>query len=278
MLKRMAMVVVCVAMMVGTAQAGVLFDQDFDGATTLADVMDTSAPIDDHKFDQTQSVTPVITTEALGDNAMQLVRTGGGTSSIRRGTAIALATNLERLEFDFTLNTSGGTRERMRLELGTGLGFNISSTKRFLDLRFSWTAGDPVDQFRISNPEGAGGTTAALSGTQEIVIIANNSGSAQTYLGPAGATLSVADQKFDLWGNDVLLLDDSDSESVYGYSTISSILLKTPGYNPYTITIDNVLLTTDLDFAFEPPPVAEPGSAALVLLGAVGLMRKRRYV
>lgn len=229
-----------------------LFTQDFAAGGVVADYVH---PSDANKFttifggtNNTNTSVPSITNNALrvvkntafngSNNPFYAIRSSGfGSANI----------DLVQYKFDYTVTNAGSFQTSPNAHflvgsaisedaiVGTSYHSRVSITHSSSTVNSWWVSVDG-----LTTP-----VRTLYSGTQNITLVANNSGASKSYIAPNGSTVSVGDDKFDIWVGNTLEIDEAAVPVSGASTTLSKFKFTIPGQTlSGTFDFDNIVITS----------------------------------
>ncbi len=182
-----------------TANAAVLFQQDFSASAAVSSYAIASTP----NNGQWNSISTSGTGVKLSITSGKLVftRTLANAGSCSRTTDFSGPPASLFYKFDLSLSgTASAATSAGTWQVGSGFGTTNSteadaSTHSRVALNTTSTSG----QFVLRKLDGTAANSSTFSGTQTIRWVINNSGGSLTYLAPDGTDEAVANDTWDLW-------------------------------------------------------------------------------
>lgn len=260
---RQAIIALCVLALATSVRAVPIFQQNFNSSSTVGDYV--SATPSDGQFNAIGTSGAGVTVSITG-GALTYTRAGANLGSYSRTTNFSPIPDTMIYQFDLTIsgNTAAQTTAAV-FQVGSGFGTANSAEANadtYARVGINFTANAGEFSFRdVTNAT----STAALTGTQSITWVLNNSGGSLNYTPPGGGSSSIANDTADLYAGNTLLLDD--------------VLIQTPAQTMSdlkfafslgsgTIAIDNIVINT----------IPEPATLGLLGLALLTLPRRRRAV
>lgn len=262
MKKALAMIGLAAATLAGV-QGQMIFNQNFSSATALASYI---SPTPDSGQWNAIGTSGAGVTVSVAANNLAFTRAAANVGSFSRTSDFSPAPGTMIYRFDLSVsgNTSAATSAAI-WQLGSGFGTaNTAEANANTYARFALnlTATDGTFQLRdIQTLTNSGN----LSGTQSIMWVLNNSGSAFNYTSPLGTTSTLADDTADIWAGTALLFNNVAVTTPT--QSLSDLKFSLSGGSG-TITMDSFQIS-----------VPEPRTGLLLGLGsfvALWNMRRRR--
>lgn len=186
-----------------------LLHADFNETETVSDYV-SSNPLN-RQFNAIGSTGAGVQV-SVSQEQLHFSRSGANTGSFSRTTnftgnpnAIAI-----KIQLKVTDNTSAQTTAAV-LQIGSSFSTNNSAEANAnvhsrLGINFSATTGE----FTLRDL-GSSSNSSALSGTQTLLWVINNSGNTITYKSPSGTAESLANDTWDIWAGNTKLFDDKSA-------------------------------------------------------------------
>jgi hypothetical protein len=179
-----------------------------------------------------------------GDNG------GGAGLFAAKITDFAVAPATAIIKFNMAAKSFFNDNNVATLYIGTGTGANatVDGTVK-AQIQFNMVSGGNNDQFQVVYPDGGGFTSAAQTGTQQIMLIVNTSGAAFNYTDPCNSANTVANNRVDVWVGNTQFVNDqtmasaatafTDIKFVYNAGTTNGSLAVQPTLYLSNLTIQN---------------------------------------
>lgn len=261
---RTLLVALTVVLASSNARAALIFSQDFNSSTTLGDYI--SATPNSGQFNAIGSSNGSGVVSAAS-NMLSFTRSASpNTMSYSRTTDFAPIPDAIIYQFDLSVSGNSVAQTTAAVfQVGSGYGTTNAAqanadTYARLGINLTATAGE----FQLRNISGPT-NSVALSGTQTITWVMNNSGGSLIYTPPGGGSTNIANDTADVYAGTTLIFDDvavltpTQSMSDLKFAFTDGLA---------TINIDNISINT----------VPEPSALALAALALFGLPRQRRSV
>ncbi len=176
-----------------------LLEQTFSSSTVVSDYVSATPSAGQWNAISTSGSGTVLSINTTGGNKLRFARSANA-GAMSRTTDFAPVPSSMMMRFDLTVSGNAAAQtSAATFQIGSGFGTansaeaNASTHSR---IGINWTA--TAGQFSIRNLS-AGTNSAVYSGTQTVLWVINNSGTALTYKAPDGTFESVAIDAYDIW-------------------------------------------------------------------------------
>ena len=246
------------------ASAAVVFSQDFSAGGTTSSYVNATTPTEGQW--NAISSTGASKVWSIASGGLELSSSGANSAFVSRTTDFSTVPLVAVVSFDLKLiSSSTALTSAVVLYFGTGFDDNNSGPSnsavhsRFA-LNFTSANGFSVRDINAST----NGASTFTTGSYQITLVANNSGSSYSYSAPDGTTETVANDTWDLWVGNSKQLNDKNATTAS--AAITDFKFGAVGNGTYSFGIDNISVSA----------VPEPAAALLGSLGVLGLLRRRR--
>jgi hypothetical protein len=231
-----------------------LFRQDFESSTTLTDYF-TGSP-NNQQFTSIgvagSGANGTVSISTNGGNQLLQMQVASGsdkTCFFNRTTDFDVSGSPPTtliVRFDMQVPVSGGANTSAGI-FRIGAGFtelaNIVVANANIYSRFSINLTANSNEFQIRDISSMT-NSVTFSGKNTITWVLNNSGSTQNYFAPNGATLTVANDTYDIWVGNTLVFNDF--AVLTPSQTLSDMKFVFDGDNS-TLQLDNFLISENLN-------------------------------
>jgi len=255
-------------------RASILYQETFSTDGTLDDYTGAG------KIFTSYSGSGVYTAAASGGK-FNLGFTGGQDGSLYTYTSFGSARQLLSMQVDFTLNSASAADKPLLLFISdfANIG-DFGPDWNMWNAQGNWSFANPgalTSSYPVTATDGLGGTHTdpglQASTTYTWSFFLNQSGIQETYQAPDGVSRTLNTDTWSMYIGDTLVADNvprgAQAENIQGL-----VLQLSRNYNggSSSMNLDNIVIRDDLAL------VPEPATAALLTLGALFLLPRRRHL
>ena len=262
---------VSVVLATASAQAGVIFEQDFSSSTNLGDYIAT--PGTSTQFDGA-GTTGGTASIGITSGALQVdIAPNDPTPQGYAGFVWEGGSSLDYMQMHMSLNVDTGGFSNANNEIQISLGAFASG---IYDWNILSTGGDTAKAWVIMQGSsylvktGTLTTSLASGATAEIGFFVNCSGDSTTFLGDDGLIHTLGNNSKALFVNGVLVADNIAVDKTSGVRglRVNTNCRANQNVDDGVFRFDNIEIRDDL--------VPEPATMGLLVIGAAAMLRKRR--
>ncbi len=250
-----------------TSSAQTLFSQDFSSSSTLSNYI--SATPSTGQFDAITATSP--STATITSNALRFVRSTGTTSFTRSTNFSSIPTALI-YKFDLTVAPppGGNVGSVATWQVGSGYSTATNGVETDANTYAQFALDYRNSNIRFNDTNGSNSSNVTPGSAITMTWVMNNSGAIISYISPSGTTVTVANDRMDLWSGTTLLFDDNTVQTASG--TISDMKFAFTS-STGTITMDNIsiqALITPQASVFSGNTICNGGTGQLTITTSAG--------